>query len=64
MTGSYPVKHKSGYIVTAGRYGSSVGKLVVDVDTESGNIKNANGAIAKTKYASPCMRISKTGLKL
>lgn len=34
----YPMKYNNGYIVKAGAFGKSIGKLVLDVDSEKGDV--------------------------
>lgn len=36
FTEEYPLKYNEGFIATAGRYGSSVGKLHLQIDSETG----------------------------
>lgn len=55
--GSYPLKHGQGFIGTAGKYGSSVGKMVLTVDTNNGNLALENGRLNKTTYKGRAMKI-------
>lgn len=50
MTGNYPESHKESYIATAGRYGESVGKMVLDIDETTGAVKVLNSTLVNTTY--------------
>lgn len=46
--------YNSGFIATAGRYGSSVGKMVLEIDTETGSITSVSGTQQITDHPGKC----------
>ncbi|ODM94027.1 Protein 5NUC [Orchesella cincta] len=50
MEGQYPLPYANRFIATAGRYGSTIGKLVFEIDTASGNLNRISGKLVETVY--------------
>ncbi|CAL8095142.1 unnamed protein product [Orchesella dallaii] len=62
MEGAYPMKYNNKFIATAGRYGSTVGKLVFDI-TNSGDLSLISGKLIQTTYPQPLEGIGAEALK-